>query len=86
MKPPRYFYFTFFGLDCISELSTSLELCHLLGSNLNLLLCSGVDTLTSGALIYAECTKTNESNLVTCYESVLNSCDCGFQSLLRVNF
>ena len=47
-------------------------------------LCSGVDTLTSGALANAECTKTNESNLVTCYESVLNSCDCGFKSLLRV--
>ena len=84
VETSTYFYFTICGLDSISKLGTGLELGHLLSSNRNLLLCSGVDTLTSGALANAECTKTNESNLVTCYESVLNSCDCGFKSLLRV--
>ena len=61
-----------------------LELSHLLSSNLDLLLCCGVDTLTSGALANAECTEAYERNLVTCYESVLNGCYCCVESLLGV--
>ena len=72
-------------LKSSSELSTGLELGNLLSSDSDLLLCSGVDTLTSGALIYAECTETNKLNLVTCYESILNSCNCCVKSFLCVN-
>ena len=78
------FLFTISGLESISELSASLELSNLLSSNLNLLLCSGIDTLTSGALVYAECTETDERHLVTLYESVLNSCNCCVKSLFGI--
>jgi len=71
--------------NSVSQLSTSLELCNLLGSNLNLCLGSGVDTFASRALVYAERTEANESNLVTLYESLLNSSNCGIESLLCVN-
>ena len=82
---PLSFLFTNGLLDGICKFSTSLELCDLLSSNLNLLLGCGVDTLTSGTLAYAECTETNEGNLVTCYEGTLNSSNCCVKSLLCVN-
>ena len=72
------------SLECVCEVSTSLELSNLLGCNLDLLLCSGVDTLTSGALANTESTETNEGNFVTCYESVLNSCNCCVKSFLSI--
>ena len=72
-------------LESISELSTWLELCNLLSSNTDLLLCQRIDTLTSWALVYTECTKANESNLVTSNECVLNSCYSSVKSLLCVN-
>ena len=41
-------------IHSLSEFSASFELSYLLSSNLNLLLSSGVDTLTSGFLNYVE--------------------------------
>ena len=49
------------------ELSTSLELGNLLGCDLNLLLCSRVDTFAGRTLVNAECTETDQSNLVAFY-------------------
>ena len=74
-----------FDLESISKLSAWLELSDLLGSNLNLLLCCRIDTLTSGALVNAECTKTNKRYLLTSNESVLNRSDCCVKSLFCVN-
>ena len=73
-----------FLFDSVSELSTSLELSNLLGSNLNLLLGSGVDTFAGGLLRNSECAETYELNLITLYESVLDSCYCGVKSLLCI--
>ena len=72
-------------LECVCEVSTSLKLGNLLGSNLDLLLCCRVDTLTSGALANTESTETNEGNLVTCYESILNGCNRCVKSFLCIN-
>ena len=72
------------GLDCVSKLSTGLKLGNLLCSNLDLLLCGGVDTLTSWALAYTECTETNERHFVTLYECILNSYYCCVESLFGV--
>ena len=55
MMEPLDFLFTRLLVNCLSELSTSLELSNLLSSNLNLLLGSGVDTFTSGLLERASC-------------------------------
>ncbi len=81
---PLQFLFTIRRLQSSCELSTSPELSHLLSSDLNLSLSSGVDTLTSWALVYAERTETYKLNLVTCYESILDGCNCCVESLLCV--
>ena len=72
-------------LYSVCELGTSLELSHLLGSNLNLLLGSGVDTLACGLLSNSECAETNQLNLVTLLQSVSDSCYSSVKSLLCVN-
>ena len=72
-------------VQSLCEISTSLELSDLLGIDLNLSLCGGIDTLTSGALADAERTEANKSNLVTCYKSVLHCYDGCLKSLLCVN-
>ena len=69
-------------VDSFSEFCASLELSNLLGSNCDLLLGCGVDTLTSGLLVNGECTETYESYFVTCYESVLYGCNGSVKSLL----
>lgn len=82
----RRVIFLYKGLvQSVSQLSTSLELGHLLGSNLNLLLRSGVDTLASRALAYAECSETNQGNLVTSNECILDSSNSCLKSLLSIN-
>jgi hypothetical protein len=73
-------------VDSIAEFSASLELGNLLCSDSNLLLGSRIDALTSGLLSNSESTETNELDLVTLYESVLDSCYSSVQSLLCVNF
>ena len=73
-------------VQSVSELSTSLELSNLLGSDLNLSLCCGVDTLASGALVNGESTEANESNLITSNQSVLDGSHSSVKSLLCVNF
>ena len=86
MEPSLFFDFFLQKLvQGVSQLSTSLKLSNLLGSDGNLLLGSGVDTLTSGALANSECTETYESNLVTSNECILNSCYSSVKSLLCVN-
>ncbi len=60
-------------VQSLCQLSTSLELSNLLGSNLDFLAACRVDTLTSRTLVNAKCSKTNKSNLVTCNECILNS-------------
>ena len=82
---PIKIFITFRLLDSVSKLSTSLELSNLLSSDLNLLLGQRIDTLTSRTLAYTKCTKTNESNLVTLCQSVLNSYYCCVESFLSVN-
>ncbi len=81
---PIKFFITNLSLESSSKLSTSLKLSHLLSSNLNLLLCSGVDTLTSRALANAKCTETYESDLVTSCESILDGIYCCIESFLCV--
>ena len=73
-------------IHSLSEFSASFELSYLLSSNLNLLLSSGVDTLTSGFLNYVERTETYELNLVTLLQSTLYSLDSSVKSLLSINF
>jgi len=65
-----------------SELSARLELSNLLGSNLDLFLRGGVDTLASGLLLHGECAETNELNFVTLGERTLDGCYCGIECLL----
>ena len=72
-------------LYSVCELGTSLELSNLLGSNLNLLLGSGVDTLACGLLGNSECTETYQLNLVTLLQSICDSCYSSVKSLLCVN-
>jgi len=72
-------------VQSVSQLSTSLELSHLLSSNLDLSLCSGVDTLASGTLSNSECTEANESNLVTSDEGILDSSYSSIESLFCIN-
>ena len=74
--------FATFLLYSLSKLCTGFELGNLLGSNLDLSLCSGVDALASGNFLYRECSKANELYFVTCYESVLNGTNSSFQCFL----
>ena len=70
----------------VSQFSTCLELSNFLGSNLNLLLSSRIDTLTSGALANGECSETNESYLVTSDEGILDGSYSSVESLLGISF
>ena len=81
----RFLFLLLRLVQSVSELGTSLELSNLLGSDLDLSLCCGVDTLTSGALSNCESTETNKSNLVTSNQSVLDSSYSSVKSLLRFN-
>lgn len=61
----------------ISQLCASLELGNLLGCNLYLLLCCGVDALMSRTLIDCECTEAYKLYFVTCYECAFDGlCSC----------
>ena len=86
LRKERLLYLIIFTLfvDCIAQLCTGLELGNLLGSDLNLLLGSGVDAFTGGALGNSECAETYELNLVTGHEGILNSVYCGIKGLLSV--
>lgn len=70
------------SVECVVEFGSCLELCHLLGCYLYLLLRRGIDTLAGGTLVYAERSEAYERNLVACYERVLNCCNCCVKSLL----
>lgn len=68
----------------MSKLCASLEFYYLLGSNSELLACSGVDTFASGTLGNRVCAKANELYVFTCYESFLNSLYSSVESLLCI--
>lgn len=70
------------GLESCIELCASLELCNLLGSNSDFLLCCRVDSLTSRTLVNRESSETYESNLVICRESLLDSVESSIKCLL----
>ena len=72
-------------IQCLHQLSTCLELHHLLSGNGNLLLVGGVDALTSGTLVDAKCTEANKRNLITGDECILHSGHSSLKSLLCVN-
>ncbi len=69
-----------------SEFSTSLEFNNLLGSNLNLLTGSGVNTRTSGTFAYGESSETDKGNFIICLHSVRNSGNSSVESLLCIYF
>lgn len=92
MEPLLYHYMVcevFFTkrilVQCVSELSTSLELGNLLSCNLDFSFRGGVDAFTSGTLVDAERAEAHQSYFVACDEGVFHCYYGCIKSLLCVN-